>query len=174
MATVQIPAFAQSAACTWVSNSGDGDPRTLDYILVQKECVPFVLNSSVHTEVDNGHDVDDHFPLAASIEYSTSTTGSSGNKAFRVSRDQLSDEVSRRRFITLLFKIPSPHWKVDSDSHDSAISGSISRAVMVAFPKPKRPAKKPYASKELLDIVQSRCELNMKCVFCVEFPSLLT
>ena len=160
MATVQIPAFAQSAVCTWTSNSGDGDPRTLDYILVKKECVPFVLQSSVHTEVDNGHDVDDHFPLAVSIGYSIHTTGFSGNKGFRVSRDQLSDKVSRRRFITLLSKIPSPAWKVGIDAHDFVLRSSISRAVRLAFPKPKRTAKKPYASQELLDIVQTRCELK--------------
>ena len=174
VATVHMPAFARSAACTWVSNSGAGDPRTLDYIFVKKDCAPFVLSSSVCMEVDNGHDVDDHFPLAANIGYSTSTRVPLGKKVLRVLRDQLSDKVSRRRLSRFPLKLLLPNG--------GRILMLTTLPFLVVFPglfillflNPSVRIRNLTHQRSCLTLSSPVVSSNMRCVFCVGFPGLRT
>ena len=62
----------------------------------------------------------------------------------KITEEELNDPVAAQNFRNQLATIQSPLWPTPLNEHHHHVSHAISKAIHVAFPKPKSVSKKPH------------------------------
>ena len=152
--TTNFSLSAFTNKCRDICMSLTGDFHTIDYVCFKSAMFSSATDASTLRQVDNGHLAEHHWPSFVEFAYESTSSDVRNSSNRKISEEELRDPIAVQKFRECLAKTKSPHWRVGLNEHHNHMSDCISKAMHVAFPKPKVATKKPHVNTGMLTHVR--------------------
>ena len=149
---------------TWRAGSPSG--HRLDYVAVPEEWFVGQLASSVWTDFDHLHDVDDHQPVLLFCELVRRSTQRCARVAARAPRPRADTDPGQLQcFDYALGTLPLIDWHVDVDMHYAAFAKSTLWCWSETVQSVSRQRCKPFVSDDTLTAIEHRKQVRRYIAF---------